>query len=116
MCARAGADHRGRRLTALEEDRRRDRKHVVARRRQGVLVDVQLCELDLPFRLGLQLLQDRLDGAELADVGFGEDYELLAAVADSGRFTAIGRCEAGEGVLLTLNGEPYELGGWEHFR
>ena len=55
-------------------------------------------------------------GAELADVGFGEDYELLAAVADAGRFTAIGRCEAGEGVALMLNGEPYELGGWEHFR
>ena len=56
------------------------------------------------------------EGAELADVGFGEDYELLAAVAEPGRFTAIGRCEEGEGVVLTLNGEPYELGGWEHFR
>ena len=56
------------------------------------------------------------DGAELADVGFGEDYELLAAVAGAGRFTAIGTCEAGEGVVLALNGEPYELGGWEHFR
>jgi thiamine-monophosphate kinase len=56
------------------------------------------------------------DGAELADLGFGEDYELFAAVADAGRFTAVGRCEAGEGVGLKLNGEPYELGGWEHFR
>jgi thiamine-monophosphate kinase len=56
------------------------------------------------------------DGAELADLGFGEDYELLAAVADARRFTAIGRCEAGEGVELTLNGAPYDLGGWEHFR
>jgi thiamine-monophosphate kinase len=56
------------------------------------------------------------DGADLADVGFGEDYELLAAVADAGRFTPVGRCEAGEGVGLTLKGEPYELGGWEHFR
>jgi len=56
------------------------------------------------------------EGAELADLGFGEDYELLAAVADSGRFTAIGKCETGEGVLLTLSGEPYELSGWEHFR
>ena len=56
------------------------------------------------------------DGAEPADLGFGEDYELLAAVADAGRFTAIGRCEAGEGVVLTLNGAPYDLGGWEHFR
>jgi thiamine-monophosphate kinase len=56
------------------------------------------------------------EGAELDDVGFGEDYELLAAVAEPTRFAEIGRCEAGEGVAVTLNGEPYELGGWEHFR
>jgi thiamine-monophosphate kinase len=56
------------------------------------------------------------DGAQLDDVGFGEDYELLAAVAEPTRFAEIGRCEQGEGVVLTLNGEPYELGGWEHFR
>jgi thiamine-monophosphate kinase len=55
------------------------------------------------------------DGAELADLGFGEDYELLAAVADPGRFTVIGRCEEGEGVELLLHGEPHELAGWEHF-
>jgi len=54
--------------------------------------------------------------AELQDLGFGEDYELLAAVADQKRFSPVGRCEEGEGVLLTLDGEPYELGGWEHFR
>jgi thiamine-monophosphate kinase len=55
-------------------------------------------------------------GAELQDLAFGEDYELLAAVADPERFPQVGRCEEGEGLLLTLNGEPYELGGWEHFR
>ena len=55
-------------------------------------------------------------GAELADLGFGEDYELLAAVPEATRFTVVGRCEEGGGVSLTLNGEPYELGGWEHFR
>jgi thiamine-monophosphate kinase len=55
-------------------------------------------------------------GAELQDLGFGEDYELLAAVAEPGRFATIGRCEEGEGVAVTLNGEPYELGGWQHFR
>ena len=54
-------------------------------------------------------------GAELDDLGFGEDYELLAAVEDPGRFAVVGRCEEGEGVALTLNGEPYELGGWQHF-
>jgi thiamine-monophosphate kinase len=54
-------------------------------------------------------------GAELDDLGFGEDYELLAAVEDPGRFAVVGRCEEGEGLALTLNGEPYELGGWQHF-
>ena len=54
-------------------------------------------------------------GAELQDLGFGEDYELLAAVSEPGRFTAIGHCEEGEGVVVTLDGEPYELGGWQHF-
>src|SRR5207247_11414990 len=50
--------------------------------------------------------------AELDDLGFGEDYELLAAVEDPGRFAVVGRCEEGEGVALTFNGEPYELGSW----
>jgi thiamine-monophosphate kinase len=56
------------------------------------------------------------DGATVDDLGFGEDYELLAAVVDSGPFVEIGRCEEGEGVELLLDGEPYELGSWEHFR
>jgi thiamine-monophosphate kinase len=54
-------------------------------------------------------------GAELDDLGFGEDYELLAAVEDPGEFAVVGRCEEGEGLALTLNGGPYELGGWQHF-
>ena len=55
-------------------------------------------------------------GAELDDVGFGEDYELFAATPDPLDFTVIGRVEEGEGVGLTLRGEPYSLAGWEHFR
>ena len=55
------------------------------------------------------------DGATIDDLGFGEDFELLAAVEDPGRFPVIGRCEAGEGLALTLDGELHELGGWEHF-
>src|SRR5262249_31481582 len=35
------------------------------------------------------------EGAELADLAFGEDYELLAAVERPGRFSVIGRCEEG---------------------
>lgn len=55
-------------------------------------------------------------GAELDDLGFGEDYELLAAVEDPGDLPVIGRCEEGEGVELLLDGEPYALSGWQHFR
>ena len=50
------------------------------------------------------------DGATIADVGFGEDFELLAATPDALDFTVIGRCEEGEGV------EGVPPGGWEHFR
>jgi thiamine-monophosphate kinase len=49
------------------------------------------------------------EGATVADLAFGEEYELLAAVEDPAGFAVVGRCEAGSGV------EP-ELGGWEHFR
>jgi thiamine-monophosphate kinase len=56
------------------------------------------------------------DGATVDDLGFGEDYELLAAVADPGPFVPIGRCESGNGVALLLNGVPYELRGFDHFK
>ena len=55
-------------------------------------------------------------GAGLEDLAFGEDYELLAAVADADGFTEIGRCETGEGVALIRNGLPVVLGAYEHFR
>jgi thiamine-monophosphate kinase len=55
-------------------------------------------------------------GAKVDDLGFGEDFELLAAVTEPGRFTAIGRVEEGEGVELLLHGERYALAGWEHYR
>jgi thiamine-monophosphate kinase len=56
------------------------------------------------------------EGADLDDLAFGEDYELLAAVEDPGGFPVIGRCDDGEGAELIRNGEPVVLGGWEHFR
>jgi thiamine-monophosphate kinase len=83
----------------------------------GLAVDAAHIATRSCCRLVIEL--DRVplaEGAELADLGFGEDYELLAAVAEPVRFAAVGRCEEGDGVVLTLNGEPYELGGWEHFR
>ena len=69
-------------------------------------------------RSGCRLVID-LDAVPLAgtidDLGFGEDFELLAATADPLDFPVIGRCEQGEGVLLLRAGEPYELRGYEHF-
>ena len=54
------------------------------------------------------------DPYELA-CGFGEDYELLAAVEDAGGYTVVGRCEPGAGVEVRRAGEPVELRGWDHF-
>jgi thiamine-monophosphate kinase len=54
-------------------------------------------------------------GATLDDLGFGEDFELLAAVPDPD-FAVIGRCEEGEGVELLREGRPYSLSGWDHFK
>jgi thiamine-monophosphate kinase len=56
---------------------------------------------------------------ELDDLGFGEDFELLAAVPSESfslGFPLVGRCEEGEGVALLHGGEQYDLPGYEHFR
>jgi thiamine-monophosphate kinase len=79
----------------------RDAGHIA--RRSGVR-----CVIDLD-RVPLA------EGATVDDLGFGEDYELLAAVAGPGRFAVVGRVEEGEGVETTRGGAPYPLSGWEHF-
>ncbi len=79
-----------------------DAGHIAAR--SGVRLTIELERVPLA------------SGAELDDIGFGEDYELLATTPDPLDFAVIGRVEEGEGVELTLGGEPYELAGWEHFR
>ena len=55
-------------------------------------------------------------GATFEDIGFGEDYELLAATREPLDFPVVGRCKAGSGVEVLLHGDRVELGGWEHFR
>jgi thiamine-monophosphate kinase len=57
----------------------------------------------------------RSEGATIDDLGFGEDFELLAAVPDADDFAVVGRVEEGDGVELLLHGAPHELAGWQHF-
>jgi thiamine-monophosphate kinase len=67
-------------------------------------------------RLELELERVPLaPGATIEDLGFGEDYELLAATTDPLDFTVIGRCSEGEGVEIRHAGEPVRLAGWDHF-
>ncbi len=78
-----------------------DAAHIAAR--SGVRCVIELARVPLAR------------GAVLDDVGFGEDFELLAAVPEPGAYDVIGRVEEGEGVELLLDGMPYVLGGWQHF-
>ena len=56
------------------------------------------------------------EGATLDDLGFGEDYELLAAVADAASAHASSAVSRrARASRLVLDGGPYELRGWEHF-
>ncbi len=79
-----------------------DAAHLAAR--SGCKVVIELERVPLAFE------------ADLDDLGFGEDYELLAAVEEAGGFAVVGRCEEGEGVELIQNGKRVVLGSWEHFR
>jgi thiamine-monophosphate kinase len=57
------------------------------------------------------------EGANVEDLSFGEDYELLAALPPKvAGYQEIGSCEEGEGVELRLAGRLVELSGWDHFR
>jgi len=92
------------------------RAHAMLDVSDGLAVDAAQLARRSGCRVEIELAQvPRADGATIDDLGFGEDYELLAAVEDAGRFVVIGHCVEGEGVALTLNGAAYELRGWEHF-
>jgi thiamine-monophosphate kinase len=83
----------------------------------GLAVDAARLATRSRCRLAIDIERVPLaEGASIDDLGFGEDYELLAATPDALGFPVIGCCETGEGVEIRLKGEPVSLTGWEHFR
>jgi thiamine-monophosphate kinase len=86
----------------LSDGLARDAGHIAERSGCRIVIDIERVPL--------------APGATYEDLGFGEDFELLAATPDPLGFSEIGRCEEGAGVEIRLGGEPVALSGWEHFR
>ncbi len=88
-------------LTDISDGLAVDAARVATRSGCGIAIDLD----DVPLA----------DGAGYDHLGFGDDYELLAATPDALDFPVIGRCEAGEGIEIRLRGKPVALAGWDHF-
>jgi thiamine-monophosphate kinase len=98
----------GRRLAAVA--------HALTDISDGLAVDAGHIAARSGCRIELELeLVPLAPGATVEDLGFGEDYELLAATPDPLEFAVIGRCAEGAGAELRLQGERVEIAGWEHF-
>ena len=99
MCARSVGDD-------LSDGIATDARHLAER--SGVRVAIELERLPLAPGVG---------DPEIAATA-GEDYELLFTAPPElevpGDVTWIGTVSEGEGLVLTLNGRPLELSGYEH--
>jgi thiamine-monophosphate kinase len=117
----AGAAFRQNRLIRpplrLEEGKALAREaHAMLDISDGLAVDAGHIAARSGCRVVIDLEQVTLaPGATVEDLGFGEDYELLAATADPIGFSVIGRCEQGSGLEIRLDGNPVALSGWDHF-
>jgi len=98
----------GRRLAAVA--------HALTDVSDGLAVDAGHLAARSRCRIELELERVPLaPGASVDDLGFGEDYELLAATPDPLGFPVIGRCAEGEGVAIRDRGQVVDVAGWEHF-
>jgi thiamine-monophosphate kinase len=117
----AGAAFREQRLARpplrLEEGRRLAVvAHALIDISDGLAVDAGHLADRSGCRLVIELERVPLaSGATMADVGFGEDFELLAATPDALEFAVIGHCAEGTGLEIRHQGNPVALSGWDHF-
>jgi thiamine-monophosphate kinase len=89
-----------------------DAAHIAQRSACMLVIDVER----VPIADGVADVAEQIgEEAWRLACGFGEDYELLAAVEQAGPFLVVGRCETGSGVEIRLGDRLVDLSGWDHF-